>query len=180
MENPVITLRRCEPGDEQSLSMVGQASFLEAFAGVIDGADILRHCLKEHTVEKYAAWLRDQNTRIWIAEAAPGRAPIGYLVLTMPDLPLMDISPRDLEVKRIYLLHRFHGSGTGARLMEEARSFAESIGAPRLLLGVYAQNAKAISFYERLGYERIGTREFQVGANTYHDLIFALTLGKPR
>lgn len=180
MENPVITLRRGEPGDEQALSIVGQASFLEAFAGVIDGKDIVRHCLKQHAVEKYAVWLHDSRTQIWLAEAEPGRAPIGYLVLTTPELPLPDISPGDLEVKRIYLLHRFHGTGVGARLMDAARTFAAGVGTPRLLLGVYAQNVQAISFYERLGYERVGTRVFQVGANTYHDFIYALSLAKSR
>ena len=174
--NPAI--RKGRPGDEPALSIVGQASFLEAFAGVIDGRDIVAHCLKQNSVEKYRAWLADSHTIIWLAEVAPGGAPIGYLVLTAPDLPVADIGPRDLEVKRIYLLHRFHGAGTGARLMEEARTHACAAGMRRLLLGVYAQNAKAILFYERLGYSKVGTRTFTVGSNTYHDFVFALQLSE--
>ncbi|MEW6157518.1 MAG: GNAT family N-acetyltransferase [Verrucomicrobiota bacterium] len=169
-------IRRCFVGDEVALSLVGQAAFLEAFAGVISGRDIVLHCERQHAPAKYAAWLADGRSAIWIAEVEPGAAPVGYLVLTTPDLPLPDIAPTDFEVKRIYLLHRFQGRGIGARLMEEARTHAICQGSRRLLLGVYSGNSAAIGFYERLGYVRIGTRPFAVGANTYHDLVLALPL----
>lgn len=174
--NSSIRLRLCQPGDEILLSLVGQASFLEAFAGVIEGSDVVQHCLRQHSVESYRHYLHDARTRIWIAEMAPGGAPVGYLVLTKPDLPVADLDPRDLEVKRVYLLHRFQGTGLGGRLMREAARYAASAGTPRLLLGVYSKNDAAIGFYERLGYAKIGTRPFNVGANTYHDFILALPL----
>lgn len=171
------SIRRCEPGDEVALSIVGQASFLEAFAGTISGQDILGHCQKQHSIEKYRAYLADPASTVWIAEVEPGRAPVGYLVLTTPDLPLGDIASTDVEVKRIYLLHRFQGGGLGRRLMQESSNYAAAHGFRRLLLGVYSGNEGAIGFYERLGYRRIGTRQFQVGGSTYHDLIMALELG---
>ncbi|HVT72610.1 MAG TPA: GNAT family N-acetyltransferase [Lacunisphaera sp.] len=171
-----IAIRRCAAGDESVLALVAQAAFLEAFAGEISGQDLIAHCQRQHAVEKYAAWLRDGHTAIWMAEVEPGRAPIGYLVLTAPDLPLPDVGPHDLEVKRVYLLHRFQGGGVGARLMHEARAHAVAQGGRRLLLGVYSKNEAALGFYERLGYRRVGTRPFQVGANTYQDLILGLRL----
>jgi ribosomal protein S18 acetylase RimI-like enzyme len=164
------------PGDQSALSLVGQASFLEAFAGILPAGDILAHCAREHSVEKYRHWLGDPKSTLWIAEAAVGHAPVGYLVLTTPQLPLDDVSPKDLEIKRVYLLHRFQGLGLGRRLMDEARRDAESRGVTRLLLGVHARNTAAIAFYERLGYTRVGTRSFKVGANTYDDLILGLCL----
>lgn len=172
---PVI-IRRCSPGDESTLSLVGQASFLEAFAGVLPGPDIAAHCEKQHSREKYAAYLHAARSAVWVAEVEPGHAPVGYLVLTTPDLPIADIGPADWEVKRIYLLHRFQGGGLGARLMNTAREYAIEQRARRLLLGVYAKNTAAIGFYERLGYRKIGTRQFQVGANRYDDLILGLDL----
>lgn len=171
-----ISIRKCLAGDEVALSLVGQASFLEAFAGIIHGDDILGHCFKQHSAEKYAEWIRDPGSIVWLAEVQPGSAPVGYLVMTKPDLPLRDISPADLEVKRIYLLHRFQGSGLGARLMREAEINARVKGARRLLLGVYAKNEAAVGFYEKLGYRKIGTRVFKVGDHHYDDFILGLTL----
>ncbi len=173
-----IAIRRCAPGDESALSIIGQATFLDTFAGVLSGKDILGHCVRQHSSEKYEAWLRGAASAVWIAEIEPGAAPVGYLVLTKPDLPLADISPQDAEVKRIYLLNRFRGGGLGRRLMQEAEAHARSHGIRRLLLGVYSGNAAAISFYEKLGYRRVGERSFTVGDSTYHDFILALGLAK--
>lgn len=170
-----VQIRKAGAGDELALSLVGQASFLEAFADVLKGSDVVEHCVGQHAAEKYRGWLGDGRTQVWLAETPTG-APVGYLVLAKPELPLADLSERDLEVKRVYLLHRFQGGGVGARLMELARAHAQAEGAARLLLGVYAKNTPAILFYERLGYVAVGTREFRVGAHTYHDLILALPL----
>jgi ribosomal protein S18 acetylase RimI-like enzyme len=172
-----IKIRRCVAGDEVALSIVGQASFLDTFAGVLSGSDILGHCMRQHSSEKYAGWLTDSASVVWIAEVEPGQAPVGYLVLTKPDLPLCDISPDDAEVKRVYLLSRFRGAGLGRRLMQQAETHARASGIRRLLLGVYSGNDAAISFYERLGFRRIGERSFKVGDNTYHDFILAKPLG---
>jgi len=174
---PKISIRRGGPGDEIALSLVGQAAFLEAFAGVIPGKDIIEHCAHQHAREKYAAWLKDSATAVWLAEVEPGHAPVGYLVLTTPELPLPDLSQQDAEIKRIYLLHRFQGSGIGARLMRAAHAEAQARGLHRLLLGVYGKNAAAISFYEKQGYRMVGRRTFKVGSNTYDDFIFGLSIG---
>ena len=166
-------IRPCAPGDETALSLVGQATFLEAFAGVIPGPDLLGHCVRQHAVAKYAAWLRDPATRVWLAEVEPGQAPVGYLVLTTPDLPLPDPGPGDAEIKRVYILHRFQGQGLGARLMDTAGAHAASVGIRRLLLGVYSQNASAIAFYGKLGYRKVGRRSFRVGDLTCEDFVMA-------
>ncbi|MGH3423009.1 MAG: GNAT family N-acetyltransferase, partial [Streptosporangiaceae bacterium] len=92
--------------------------------------------------------------------------------------PLAGITPDELEIKRIYLLHRFQGGGLGARLMNTARDHARARGCRRLLLGVYGGNTAAIGFYERLGYQRAGQRVFQVGQSTYDDEILALHLAE--
>lgn len=171
-----ITIRKCAPGDEVALSIIGQATFLDTFAGILSGRDILGHCARQHSSEKYANWLDDPASAVWIAEIEPGQAPVGYLVLSKPDLPLPDISANDLEVKRLYLLSRFRGAGLGGRLMQEAESHARSLGIQRLVLGVYSRNTAAISFYEKLGYKPVGERAFTVGDNTYHDFILALSI----
>ena len=107
-DNP-IAIRPCVKGDEAALALVGQATFLEAFAGILDGADVIAHCQRQHNVELYRDWLALPAMRLWLAEATPGGAPVGYLVLSPASLPVADPRPDDLEIKRIYLLHRFQG-----------------------------------------------------------------------
>lgn len=173
---PEISLRPCAVGDEALLSILGQASFYETFAGIHTSQDILAHCRRNHSEEAYHAWLTDPTSRVWAADVEPGRAAVGYLLLTPADLPVEDRQSGDWEIKRIYLLHRFQGLGIGRMLMETARTEAERLNASRLLLGVYAQNTSAIAFYQRLGYQPIGTRTFQVGTVVCEDLILGLRL----
>jgi ribosomal protein S18 acetylase RimI-like enzyme len=171
-----IDVRVCGPGDEQALALIGQATFLEAFAGVLSADDILLHCATQHTPDIYKEWLANPRARTWIAEIEPGNAPVGYLVVAPASLPLRDLREDDAEVKRIYLLHRVQGTGVGGRLMKEAVAFAAQAGSRRLLLGVYEKNQRAIAFYERFGFKRVGTRRFRVGHNEYDDLILGFDL----
>lgn len=171
-----IAIRTCAADDSEALALVGQATFLESFAGILDGGDIIAHCANQHAAGVYREWLNDAACRVWLAETAVGRAPVGYLVLTPPKLSIADPRSDDLEIKRIYILHRFHGGGLGRRLMQEALHYAKSRNSRRLLLGVYSGNDSAIAFYEKLGYRRVGTRKFRVGHRDYDDLILALDL----
>lgn len=170
-----FVLRRCVPGDEPMLSLVGGASFLEAFADVLDGPDILAHWHKNHSVEAYAKYLAPPENRVYVAEVAPGNAAVGYIVCTAPDFPI-ETKPEDYELRRIYLLHRFQGCGIGRALMDQAIASARELGYKRLLLGVYGANHGAIRFYEKAGFTQIGERFFTVGATTHHDAVMAKVL----
>jgi len=171
-ETSAFRLRRCVAGDEARLQLVGGASFLEAFADILNGDDILAHFTKNHSQEMYAKYLAMPTGRTAIAEVPPGDGPVGYIVCCEPDLPV-DLTPEDYELRRIYLLHRFQGLGIGKALMDQAIAYAQELGKKRLLLGVYGKNYGAIRFYEKAGFTQIGERYFTVGATTHHDAVMA-------
>lgn len=173
--NPEIRIRPCAAGDEAALSLVGQATFLETFSGILGGDDIIAHCAKAHAADLYRTWLGAPGYALWLAESSPGGAPIGYMVVAPPDLPLADTAG-DLELKRIYLLGKFHGGGLGRQLVSHAVSHARAEGARKLLLGVYAHNRQAIAFYERAGFGKVGARKFTVGGRDYDDHIMGMGL----
>ncbi len=179
-QSPDITIRRAHPGDEQALALVGAATFLETFSGILDGNAIVGHCGKAHAPAQYAHWLRDPRCALWLAGLVPGDAPVGYAVVAPADLPAADPA-RDLELKRIYLLGRFHGGGTGGLLLQHAIAHATAAGAARLLLGVYADNHAAQAFYRRKGFVHIADRRFRVGDRDYDDHVMGLALDcRPR
>lgn len=173
---PPVTLRVATPADAAALSLLGQATFLETYAGILGAEDILAHCATQHAESVYAQWLADPDYRCWIVEASHGSAPVGYLVLAPAEVPVKDPEPTDIEVKRIYLLHRFQHVGAGRRLMEAAQRHARACGRLRLLLGVYSRNHPALAFYDRMGYQRVGERTFRVGSSDYFDYLLGLSL----
>ena len=176
-------LRECAPGDEEALALVGAASFLEAFAGTLHGSAILGHCRKQHSAERYREWLNSPEAFAAMAEVAgpdgeaaeATAAPVGYAVLCPPDLPV-PLAPHDIELKRIYLLHRFQKLGIGTALMDWAVAKARSAGKRRMLLGVYGKNEPALAYYARCGFRQTGQRRFQVGDQVYDDAILARDL----
>jgi ribosomal protein S18 acetylase RimI-like enzyme len=165
-------LRRAEEADAAALALVAGATFLEAFAGVLDGADIVAHVAAKSSAEAFRDWMRDPGSAVTLAEAEVGGAPLGYTVLTAPDLPV-ELAPGDVELKRIYALAPTHGSGLGPALMARALEDARALGRTRVLLGVYGGNARAQRFYAKQGFEVAGTRRFKVGATWHDDLVFA-------
>ena len=191
-----ITLRRATLADVDALALVGAATFLEAFTWMLPGADIIAHAAQNHSAETYQTYLSHPDTRITLAEAAPGGAPVGYARLTAPELPTFAVQASDIELKRLYLFSRFRSLATpvlaysadlgqpepvpglrgGQALMNAAVEDARVLGRTRLLLGTHAGNTQAIAFYRKNGFVEAGTRTFQVGSQVCCDLIFAKTL----
>lgn len=170
-DDPTWTIREAGPEDASALALIGAATFLETFAGILDGDAIVGHCAAQHSDAAYRAHLAD-GARAWIAEAQPSGAPVGFVLVGKPDLAAA--GEGDIELKRIYSLSRFHGSGLGAALMQQALGAA--CGHRRLLLGVYARNERALAFYRKQGFADLGTRQFNVGGKLYDDLVLARPL----
>lgn len=167
-----IDIRPCDEGDAAALALVGQATTLETYPEILPLADMLAHTAHEHGQARYAQWLADREYRIWIAELAATRCPVGYVVLSPPDLPV-PTAAGDLEIKRIYVLATYKGAGLGARLMSTALEAARAAGATRVLLGVNGLNRAAQAFYARQGFTEAGSRRFVVGASVHDDLVLA-------
>ena len=185
-----VSLRRATPADAAALALVGSATFLEAFTWMLPGADIVDFCSRHHTRDAYAAYLDLPTTRITLAVTGVD-TPVGYAMVTAPDLPSFDVQPSDIELKRIYLFSRFRTEATpvldpsgqpvpglraGQALLDAAVADARALGATRLLLGTHAGNERAIRFYERNGFAPAGSRTFHVGNQQCCDLILAKPL----
>jgi ribosomal protein S18 acetylase RimI-like enzyme len=169
-------LKRATAADAAALSLVASACFLETFAGLLEGPDIVAHCAKANHQDAFRDWTEAAGSRVVVAEIASGGAPIGYSVLTPPDLPAINTHPDDIELRRIYTLSRTHGTGLGPALMAQALLDARALERKRVLLGVYAGNNRARAFYEKQGFVKVGERQYQVGATLCDDVIYALQL----
>lgn len=161
-----MVIRPAQAGDESRLALVGAATFLETFAGQIAGNALIAHCDVQHGAEAYQSYLAN-GAHAWLAEL--NGAPIGYALLSEPELAAAQAG--DLELKRIYLLSRFHGGGAGKRLLDAVLLAAEA--SRRLLLGVKADNLRAIAFYGKHGFRQIAIRQFDVGGTIYDDIVLA-------
>lgn len=161
-------LRHAGPDDAAALALIGGATFLDTYAGLLPGAALVAHCERYHVTAAWQELLRTQGVSCFLAEASGG-APIGYAVVSIPDLPGQ--RPGDVELRRIYVLSRWRRCGLGKALLALADAEARRRGALRLLLGVWERNEAARGFYQRQGFDQVGTRQFSVGPMICDDLV---------
>jgi diamine N-acetyltransferase len=169
----MTTLRRATADDAAKLSLIGGASFLESFANDHPGDGVVAFIRDYHSESAWAATLVRSDAAVWIVEEVAG-CPIGYAVLSRGSLP--GTTPEDAELKRIYVLSRWHGTGIGRALFDAAEGEARARGAKRLVLSVYTRNARAIRFYEKLEFSVIGEAIFAEFPVEFSDKVMAKAL----
>jgi GNAT superfamily N-acetyltransferase len=171
-----IHWRVAEAKDAPALSILGGATFLTSFADDHPGPAMIDHIRRAHGEDYYRAAIGDPRQYVLIGETPLG-APVGYALLTPPDLPVATDDARDLELKRIYLLVGWQGGGNGEALLRLLMQEAVRRGASRLLLAVYVKNEGAQRFYARHGFVPIGSTTFMVGDAPFEDMVYARDLG---
>jgi ribosomal protein S18 acetylase RimI-like enzyme len=166
-----VVWRRAGPQDAEALAYLGAATFLSTFAFDHPGQQLIAHLRSEHSVAYYAEKLALPDVDIVIGETPLG-APVGYVMMVPPAHPDLQQNG-DIELKRIYVLGPWQGAGNGKAMLEQAFQIARERKAQRILLSVYEVNARAIAFYERAGFSRIGETIFMVGDVPFRDLVYA-------
>ncbi len=168
-----MKLRRATGDDAGKLALIGAASFLETFANDHPGDATVDFIRAYHSEAAWAATLAKPDVAVWIVEEVAG-CPVGYAVLAPGSLP--GTTPEDAELKRIYVLSRWHGTGVGRDLFSEAEAEARAQGAARLVLSVYTRNDRAIRFYEKQGFAVIGEATFAEFPVEFSDNVMAKSL----
>jgi ribosomal protein S18 acetylase RimI-like enzyme len=73
-------------------------------------------------------------------------------------------------------LEWFCGIGVGNGLMKYTEAHLHKLGYNRLWLWVYVLNARAIAFYEKQGYLRIGNAFFKMEQNSYENKVLVKSI----
>lgn len=166
-----IHWRAAQPDDAEALSLLGQATFLATFAFDHPGPALIRFLKDLHSPAFYAAKLANPDIDIVIGETPLG-APVGYALLCPPEHPDFQ-QEGDWELKRIYLLGPWQGGGNGTALLQQALDVARRRQAKRLLLAVYENNERAVAFYAKHGFAKIGDTIFMVDDIEFSDMLLA-------
>ncbi|SIO11049.1 Ribosomal protein S18 acetylase RimI [Agromyces cerinus subsp. cerinus] len=136
-------------------------------------------------VDHFEGYLADPERILLVAEL-PGEAPaagavadprlLGYTMLVGGEPSDADaaraVAARPaIEVSKVYVLAESHGTGAGAALMRASLDAARAAGAATAWLGVNEENARAIAFYERHGFAKVGDKHFVVGGRVEDDWV---------
>ncbi len=164
-----IHIRYATPGDAELLAEVGARAFAEAFAEENTPENLAAYLASAFSPGIQAAEIADPAGCFLIAQS--GETTIGYARLRTGTNPPEIRDPNPIELQRIYVLNDWLGHKVGAALMRASLENAAANGHTTIWLGVWERNLRAIAFYQRWGFEQVGTHVFQLGDDSQTDWI---------
>jgi GNAT superfamily N-acetyltransferase len=143
-------------------------------------ADVDKFVARHLTAQRFEEYLADSGRAVLLAEQDGDT--IGYAMLVhgepYDDAVRAVVRHRPTtELSKIYVLPNAHGGGIARQLLGAAVDVAGGIGAAGMWLGTNQANVRAQRFYEKCGFERIGTKRFHVGDRWEDDFVYELALG---
>lgn len=172
-------VRRATIADVARLSDLAAATFRETFEGENTPEDMARYLAEAFTPDRQAAEITDPAGTVLLAErrGKSGNSElVGYVHLVAGRAPAAVRGPAPLELKRLYVARAWHGRGVAQALMDAALDAARARGAETLWLGVWERNPRAVAFYAKYGFARVGEHAFVLGADEQTDWVLARPL----
>ncbi len=169
VESIPIQIRVASSVDNHLLAELGARTFFDTFAKDNTPEDMAAYLAASFSPQKQAAEIVDPLTTFLIAEI-DGTA-VGYARLHSGPAPVEVRGQRPLEIVRLYSDQAWIGRGVGTALMTACLDFAARQGCDTVWLDVWEDNARAIAFYRKWGFEVIGTQPFQLGSELQNDLL---------
>jgi ribosomal protein S18 acetylase RimI-like enzyme len=166
-----LALRLASIEDAPPLAAFAAKAFSDTYRGEGDPQEIADYVAEYFSPSAVTALVRDPASTVILGEVGSQLA--GYAVLKAEDPPRCVTGPNPIELVRLYLGIEFLGRGLGEQLLREVHAQARRLGASTVWLGVHDRNVRAVRFYERLGFTRVGGREFLLGGSLYIDPIYS-------
>lgn len=164
--------------DASALSSLAAATFPLACPPHTTPEAIADFIAKNFGVEHFEGYLADPERILLVAELpeADGSHLLGYTMLVGGEPSDADagraVTARPtVELSKVYVLAESHGTGAGAALMRASLDAARAAGAVTVWLGVNEENVRAIAFYERHGFAKVGDKHFVVGGRVEDDWV---------
>ena len=166
-----ITIRQAALPDATLLAAFAAQTFTDTYRALSDAQEIADYVGEHFQPDVMAAVIADPACTVLLAWV--GEALAGYAIVTATPAPDCVGTAPALKLWRLYLDEHFIGRGLGARLLREVNAEARRRGAQTLWLGVYDRNVRAVQFYERVGFAKVGGQEFLFGGQIYIDPVYA-------
>jgi len=177
-----VTIRRGRAGDAERLAELAEEVFPLACPPHHTRENINKHLaevLSEDDFEEYAS---DDDYDLFVAESnghLVGFALLDTLACDDEEVePLLAGVHPNMELSKLYVHPDAHGSGVAQQLFDEIDAAARDRSATSLWLTVWMDNARALAFYRRNGFEVVGDRFYPVGDLLDHDYVAVKVFSK--
>jgi ribosomal protein S18 acetylase RimI-like enzyme len=170
-----IAIRIADTSDNVLLAELGARTFFDTFAADNEPGDMAAYLAAAFGPDVQAAELAEPDTTFLVAEA--NGAVVGYARLRRGAAPSCIPGTDRIEIVRLYADRPWLGQGVGRALMGASLDIAVEERCETVWLDVWERNRRAIEFYERWGFEPVGSQDFVLGCDVQHDLLMARRVG---
>ncbi|MDQ0692582.1 GNAT family N-acetyltransferase [Arthrobacter sp. W4I7] len=168
------SIRTATTDDAGALAALAAVTFPLACPPSASPQDIAAHLASTLSDRHFQAYLADPDVTVLVIDAEGGLRGYSLLVnrpATDPDVvSALEFLP-SVELSKCYVHPGHHGLGAAAELMNASLAAAAGSGGKGVWLGVNSQNARAIRFYEKSGFRKVGTKSFRLGSTVEHDFV---------
>lgn len=153
------TLRRPVLDDAEAIARVHVDSWRETYSRLLPEEFFDATALQQRRRMWRRTLERGTSERCWVAQDDERIVGFGLAATTRDEG-----RARDLQLFMLYVLHQFHGTGTGHALLDAV------LGTAPAQLWVAAQNAHAILFYERHGFRPDSVEKHDERIGNIHEI----------
>ena len=179
---PDLSIRIASPTDAAALAELAADTFPLACPPSTTAEAIAAFIAANFTVERMSGYLADPDRTLLVAEEPDGHL-VGYSMLIGGEpadahaAAAVTARPA-IELSKFYTRALAHGSGVVAGpLMAATLDAAAADGAATAWLGVNEENGRAIRFYEKHGFAKVGRKHFRLGDREEDDWVLEHRLG---
>ena len=170
-----VEIRLAKKEDAQFIALLGRTTFTETFGHFFrDQNDLIDYYNLTFSVQKIEDGMKKQNNIFWIALV--NRLPVGYAKLKLHSKSEFIESKGVCQLQKIYVLKDFLSMGIGFELQDALLRKAKELGFDKVWLSVLNSNERAINFYKKTGFEKIGNHDFQIGKENFEFIAMLKTM----
>ena len=162
----IVRVGTCE--DASLLAELGARTFRESSPNT-SHEDLERYLKENFTRENLFAYLSMKSAAALVLEKT-GQA-IGYALLSPSTAPNRSVPPHSIQLKCLYILEEWTGDKLGDVLMARCLEHARHLGFGSIWLTVWKNNGRAIRFYERWEFRKVGVYDFVLGRDIQKDFV---------
>ena len=157
------------------ISLLGRMTFSETFGYLFANhpGELGSYLEETFGVAKIRRSIGLSRNHYWLAYV--DELPVGYAKLKYPSDTDLLVGPDVAQLQKIYIVRDHLAMGIGGPLLQAVRERAIARGARVMWLAVLSENARAIGFYRRHGFNGLGKDRFTIGSQTFQfDLLSSM------
>lgn len=162
-----LQIRKCQLSDLENLREISRRTFVDAFEKANNQDDFNSYVDTAFSKQTIESELRQHNSHFYFVYSNDEL--VAYFKFNEHEAQSELKESSGVEIQRIYVIGLYQGKRIGSFLMKEIEKLALKMNKRYLWLGVWERNLKAIEFYKRHGYHKIGTHPYLIGNDEQTD-----------